>query len=77
MAMRTLNAKRTFTAVVHRCPESRVYLAFVPGFPGAYSHADSLVELFSNLRAVILLLLENGRDTQRPEFVGVQRVCVG
>ncbi len=43
-------AERTFTAVVHRCPESRVYLAFVPGFPGAYSQADSLVELFANLR---------------------------
>ncbi len=70
-------AEHTFTAVVHRCPESRVYLAFIPGFPGAYSQGESLVELFANLRAVISLLLENGGDTQRPEFVGVQRVSVG
>jgi predicted RNase H-like HicB family nuclease len=69
-------AERTFTAVVHRCPESRVYLAFVPGFPGAYTQGESLVELFSNLRAVIVLLLENG-DRRHPEFVGVKTVSVG
>lgn len=68
--------ERTFTAVVHRCPESRMYLAFVPGFPGAYSQAESLIELFANLRDVMLLLLENGGEHWQPEFVGVERVSV-
>ena len=69
-------AERTFTAVIHRCPESRLYLAFVPGFPGAYTQAESLDELCSNLRSVILLLLENGGTRIHSEFVGVQTVAI-
>ena len=69
-------AERTFTAVVHRCAESRVYLGFVPGLPGAYSQGDSLVELFANLRAVILLLLENGGEHRLPDFVGVKAMSI-
>ena len=70
-------ATQVFTAIIHRCPESRIYLAFVPGMPGAYSHAESLIELFANLRAVVALLLENGDALQSPKFVGVQAVSVG
>lgn len=66
----------TFTAVIHRCPETRIYLAFVPGLPGAYSQAESLVELFANLRAVIALLLENADALRCPEFVGVSAVPI-
>jgi len=68
--------ERTFTAVIHRCPETRLYLAFVPGFPGAYTQAESLDELCSNLRAVIILLLENGGARVRTEFVGVQTLAI-
>lgn len=67
---------RTFTAVIHRCPETRMYLAFVPGFPGAFTQAESLDELCSNLRDVIALLLENGGTRVHSEFVGVQTVAV-
>ena len=67
---------RTFTAVIHRCPETRLYLAFVPGFPGAYTQAESLDELCANLRAVITLLLENGGTRAHSEFVGVQTVAI-
>jgi predicted RNase H-like HicB family nuclease len=68
--------ERTFTAVIHRCPETRLYLAFVPGFPGAYTQAESLDELCSNLRAVIVLLLENGGTRVHSEFVGVQTLAI-
>jgi predicted RNase H-like HicB family nuclease len=67
---------RTFTAVIHRCPETGLYLAFVPGFPGAYSQAESLDELCRNLRDVISLLLENGGTRMNSEFVGVQTVVI-
>ena len=67
---------RTFTAVIHRCPETQLYLAFVPGFPGAYTQAESLDELCTNLRDVITLLLENGGTRMHSEFVGVQTVAV-
>jgi predicted RNase H-like HicB family nuclease len=67
---------RTFTAVIHRCPETQLYLAFVPGFPGAYTQAESLDELCTNLRDVITLLLENGGTRMHSEFVGVQTVAI-
>jgi predicted RNase H-like HicB family nuclease len=69
-------AARTFTAVIHRCPETQIYLAFVPGFPGAYTQAESLDELCANLRDVITLLLENGGTRVHSEFVGVQTVAI-
>jgi predicted RNase H-like HicB family nuclease len=69
-------AMRTFTAVIHRCPETRMYLAFVPGFPGAYTQAESLDVLCANLRDVITLLLENGGTRVHSEFVGVQTVAI-
>jgi predicted RNase H-like HicB family nuclease len=69
-------SERTFTAVIHRCPETRLYLAFVPGFPGAYTQAESLDELCSNLRDVIILLLENGGTRVHSEFVGVQTLAI-
>lgn len=68
--------ERTFTAVIHRCPDTLLYLAFVPGFPGAYTQAESLDELCSNLRDVIILLLENGGTRIHSEFVGVQTLVV-
>jgi predicted RNase H-like HicB family nuclease len=68
--------ERTFTAVIHRCPETRLYLAFVPGFPGAYTQAESLDELCANLRDVIVLLLENGGTRVHSEFVGVQTLAI-
>ena len=73
---RSRRPARTFTAVIHRCPETRMYLAFVPGFPGAFTQAESLDELCSNLRDVIVLLLENGGTRVHSEFVGVQTVAI-
>ncbi len=67
---------RTFTAVIHRCPETQLYLAYVPGFPGAYTQAESLDQVCANLRDVIVLLLENGGMRSNSEFVGVQTVAV-
>jgi len=75
----TLNPKGTaklFTAVIHRCPETQLYLAYVPGFPGAHTQAESLDVLCSNLRDVITLLLENGGVRMSSEFVGVQTLSV-
>lgn len=28
---------RTFTAVVERCPDTGLYVGYVPGFPGAHT----------------------------------------
>ena len=52
--------RRTFTAVVERDTDSGLYVAFVPGFPGAHTQAGSLDELNANLKEVVEMLLEDG-----------------
>lgn len=44
---------RTYTAVIERCPDTGLYVGYVPGFPGAHSQAESLDELNANLREVL------------------------
>ncbi|MBI3876349.1 MAG: type II toxin-antitoxin system HicB family antitoxin [Verrucomicrobia bacterium] len=51
---------KTFTAVVERCPETQLFVGYVPGFPGAHSQAETLDELNQNLKEVIEMLLEDG-----------------
>jgi len=45
---------------VERCPDTRLYVRYVPGFPGAHSQGETLEELNVNLREVIAMLLEDG-----------------
>jgi len=51
---------RTFTAVVERCPDTGLYVGYVPGFAGAHSQGESLDELRKNLEEVVTMLLEDG-----------------
>ena len=53
---------RTFTAVVERCPDTGLYVGYVPGFPGAHSQAETLDELKKNLQKVVEMLLEDDRS---------------
>jgi predicted RNase H-like HicB family nuclease len=67
---------REFTAVVERCPDTKLYVGYVPGFPGAHSQGSTLEELRENLREVIQMLLEDGDPELEAEFVGTQAVTV-
>lgn len=67
---------RTYTAVVERCPDTRLYVGYVPGFPGAYSQGETLEELNENLKEVISMLLDDGEPTLEGEYVGTQTVVV-
>ena len=66
----------TYTAVVERCPETGLYVGFIPGFAGAHSQGEALDELHENLREVIVMLLEDGEPVLEAEFVGTQTVVV-
>ena len=66
----------TYTAVVERCPETGLYVGFIPGFAGAHSQGETLDELHENLREVIVMLLEDGEPVLEAEFVGTQTVVV-
>ncbi len=65
-----------FTAVVEKCPETGLFVGFVPGFPGAHTQGESLDELQGNLREVVSMLLEDGEPRLEAEFVGTQTVAV-
>lgn len=67
---------RTDSAVIERCPQTRFFVGFVPGFPGAHSQGETLDELNHNLQEVIAMFLEDGEPELESEFVGVQNVAV-
>jgi predicted RNase H-like HicB family nuclease len=52
---------RTFTAVIERCPDTGLFVGYVPGFAGAHSQGETLDELNRNLSEVIEMLLDGGR----------------
>ncbi|WP_392482607.1 type II toxin-antitoxin system HicB family antitoxin [Nostoc sp. C110] len=67
---------KTFTAIVERDPDTKFYVGYVPGFPGAHSQGETLDELQENLREVIEMLLEEEDLVFETEFVGIQQIVV-
>ena len=67
------------TGYIEKDPETGLYVAIVPGIPGAHTQAKTLDELQKNLKEVVELCLEE-MDTeakkQIPEFVGIQQIEV-
>jgi predicted RNase H-like HicB family nuclease len=71
--------KSKIVAYIEKDSESGVYVAFVPGIPGAHTQADTLDELQLRLKEVVELCLEEmdpGERASLPEFVGVQQIEV-
>ena len=67
---------KTFTAVVEKCPDTGLYVGYVPGFPGAHSQGISLDDLRCNLEELLAMLLEDGEPALQTEFVGTQTIQV-
>ena len=67
---------KVFTAVIEKCPDTGLYVGFVPGFPGAHSQGETLDELNRNLKEVIEMLLEDREPELEGEFIGTQNVVV-
>jgi predicted RNase H-like HicB family nuclease len=71
--------KSKVVAYIEKDVESGVYVAIVPGLPGAHTQAETLDELHIKLKEVIELCLEDMDQDERdslPEFVGVQQIEV-
>lgn len=66
----------TYVAVIERDVDTGYYVGYVPNFPGAHSQAETMDELYANLREVIELLLEDGEPTLEAEFVGTQVIAI-
>ena len=68
---------QTYPAIIERCPDTSLFVGYVPGFPGAHAQGASIDELNQNLVEVIGMLLEDGQPTLESEFIGTQSVQVG
>ena len=67
---------KKFQAVIEKCPDTGLYIGYIPGFHGAHSQAATLDELNHNLQEVVEMLLEDGEPALDAEFVGIQTVVV-
>jgi predicted RNase H-like HicB family nuclease len=67
---------KTYTAVVEKCPDTGLYVGYIPGFAGAHSQGQTLDELKQNLQEVVAMLLEDGDPALEAEFVGTQTIQV-
>jgi predicted RNase H-like HicB family nuclease len=66
-------------AYIERDPETGLYVAVVPGIPGAHTQGKTLDELQENLKEVLELCLEEMDAEEKkhlPEFVGLQQIEV-
>ena len=69
----------TVTAYIEKDVETGLYVAIVPGIPGAHTQAETLDELQKNLTEVLELCLEEMDIEVKqdlPQFVGIQQVEV-
>ena len=67
---------RIYTAIIERCPDTGLFVGFIPGFPGAHTQGETLDELNQNLREVVEMLLEDGEPMLEAEFIGTQNIAV-
>jgi predicted RNase H-like HicB family nuclease len=69
-------AMKSYSYVVEKCSETKLYVGYVPGFPGAHSQGETLDELQENMKDVIAMLLEDDEPKFEADFVGVQTVKI-
>jgi len=48
----------TFTAVIEYCPDTGLYVGYVPSLLGAHSQGASLDEINRNLKEVVSMVVE-------------------
>ena len=67
---------KDYTAVIEKCPDTGLYVGYIPGFAGAHSQGETMDELIANLCEVVAMLLEDGEPRLESEFVGTQHIVV-
>ncbi len=60
----------TVTGYIEKDPETGLYVAVVPGIPGAHTQAETLDELQENLKEVVELCLEEMDEEERKSHHG-------
>ena len=67
---------KNYTAVIEKCPDTGLYVGYIPGFVGAHSQGETIDELIVNLQEVVAMLLEDGEPKIEAEFIGTQHIVV-
>ena len=67
---------KTFTAIIEKDSDTKLYVGYIPGFPWAHSQGETLDELHENLREVIEMLLEDDTLVIQTEFIGTQQIVI-
>ena len=65
-----------YTFVIEYCPQTKLYVGYVPGFAGAHSQGETLDELNENMQEVISMLREDDDVVLDSEFVGTQNIAL-
>ena len=69
----------TIAAYIEKDVETGYYVGIVPDIPGAHTQAETLDELYKNLKEVIELCIEEMDPDDRkslPQFIGIQNIEV-
>jgi len=69
----------TITAYIEKDAETGYFVGIVPDIPGAHTQAETLDELYKNLKEVIELCLEEMDQDEinsLPQFIGIQNIEV-
>jgi predicted RNase H-like HicB family nuclease len=69
----------TVTAYIEKDRETGYFVGIVPDIPGAHTPAETLDELYINLKDIIELCFEEMTPEERkdlPHFVGIQNIEV-
>ncbi len=61
------------TAFIEKDPETKFYVAIVPGIPGAHTQAKTLDELQKNLKEVVELCLEEMTPKRRKQLPAIEK----
>lgn len=67
---------RSYTAVIEKDPDTKLFVGYIPGVPGAHSQGSTLDELRNNLEEVLALLTEEGACPIQSDFVGTQHIVM-
>ena len=67
---------RDFTAIIEKCPDTNIYVGYIPGFTWAHSQGKNLDELHNNLKEVVKMLLEKGEPQFDSQYIGIQRIAI-
>lgn len=67
----------SFTAIIEKDLKTNLFVAYIPGLPGAHTQAKTMEELQTNLQEVLTLVLgDKKHEKTESQFVGTQTVSV-